>query len=180
MSEENVCVYKESISSFIVKFILLLITFVLLGILLSFPVFLYIFLALGIFVLYIHYKATSLIITRTSVLIERFVCNTEIPFTQINTIETQIFGSIIIRAGNDMTGIIFNHLTNPEEVKEMILERVHQVTRVTKTESPHQTGNQTISDDLSAIEKLAEFHEKGILTDEEFSKKKAMILGIGV
>ena len=32
-------------------------------------------------------------------------------------------------------------------------------------------------DDLGLIEKLSELHKKGILTDEEFSKKKADILG---
>ena len=32
--------------------------------------------------------------------------------------------------------------------------------------------------DLDQLEKLAELHEKGILTDEEFAAKKAQILGL--
>ena len=33
-------------------------------------------------------------------------------------------------------------------------------------------------DDMAQLEKLGELHAKGILTDEEFSAKKAQILGI--
>ena len=32
--------------------------------------------------------------------------------------------------------------------------------------------------DLDQLEKLAELHEQGILTDEEFAAKKAQILGL--
>jgi hypothetical protein len=35
-----------------------------------------------------------------------------------------------------------------------------------------------VEDDAAQLEKLADLHSKGILTDEEFSAKKAQILGL--
>jgi hypothetical protein len=43
---------------------------------------------------------------------------------------------------------------------------------------PAPAAGGTTDDQLAQLEKLGELHQQGILTDEEFSAKKAQILGI--
>jgi len=57
---------------------------------------------------------------------------TDIPFDKINTIRIRQnlfgkllnYGSIVIFTGNDVSGIIFNHLDNPKGIKAAIQERI--------------------------------------------------------
>jgi hypothetical protein len=64
----------------------------------------------------------------------------------------------------------------PKKVgKAMVfVNNVNNAARQMTTSAPNGTGRES----LSELEQLASLHDKGILTDEEFSAKKRQILGI--
>jgi hypothetical protein len=45
-------------------------------------------------------------------------------------------------------------------------------------QAPVQESNSGENDQMKQLEKLGQLHESGVLTDEEFSAKKAQILGL--
>jgi len=73
----------------------------------------------------------------------------------------------LFKATRDENTIMFSNWDNKkfEEAKSIIEKRING------------TGQQT-SNELNDLEKLAELKKKGIITEEEFSKKKKIILGI--
>ncbi len=44
-------------------------------------------------------------------------------------------------------------------------------------QAPPAASGGTSSDDIARLQELGKLHEQGILTDEEFSRQKALILG---
>lgn len=43
--------------------------------------------------------------------------------------------------------------------------------------APEPSSGGVTSDDLTRLQELAKLHEQGVLTDDEFSEQKALILG---
>ena len=43
--------------------------------------------------------------------------------------------------------------------------------------APAEASRGTTSDDIARLQELGRLHEQGILTDEEFARQKALILG---
>lgn len=75
----------------------------------------------------------------------------------------------------------------PEELEDADLEQAMDelgIEKQTVSSADQEAGPSTSSSpssvgtDLDELEKLAELHARGILTDEEFSAKKAQILGL--
>ncbi len=44
-------------------------------------------------------------------------------------------------------------------------------------QAPAEASRGTSSDDIARLQELGRLHEQGILTDEEFARQKALILG---
>ncbi|MET0903999.1 MAG: SHOCT domain-containing protein [Acidimicrobiales bacterium] len=63
------------------------------------------------------------------------------------------------------------------EEEAQYAQQQQQQPQVVYAEAPPAAGSSS-DDQLVEIQKLAQLHSQGILTDEEFSAKKAQILGI--
>lgn len=92
------------------------------------------FLLIGLLLIPIHilaYISNKFMITKNSVILKRGILSSdtvEIPFTKINSITIKQgplgkmfgYGDILIMTGNDVSGIPFKGIANPEQVKAKI------------------------------------------------------------
>lgn len=67
------------------------------------------------------------------------------------------------------------HRANAEAEREQMAYTQGQQSTMTAT--PPATAAGVSSSDVSRLQELGKLHEQGILTDEEFARQKALILG---
>lgn len=68
------------------------------------------------------------------------------------------------------------HRANAEAEREQMAYTQGQQSTMTATPPP-ATAAGVSSSDVSRLQELGKLHEQGILTDEEFARQKALILG---
>ena len=141
---------------------------------------------LGVIIFILHiliYFNYLLTITPSAVLVKRgiIITNTvEIPFNKINsmTIRKGIFaglfgyGDILILSGNDVQGVKFPNINNPEELKKEILSLADVKDKAVENKNLQSQTS------YSELNELAQLKEKGVITEQEFEQKKKQILGI--
>jgi hypothetical protein len=79
----------------------------------------------------------------------------------------------------DETGVAPEEMTDEE--LEASMDRLgieKQYRDSSDVEDPASAGGDGVNTAIADIERLAELHEKGVLTDEEFSAKKRQMLGL--
>lgn len=79
----------------------------------------------------------------------------------------------MILSGNDVQGVKFPNIKNPEELKKEILNLAN-----IKDNSVPENKNSQPQTSYSELNELAKLKEKGVITDAEFEAKKKQILGI--
>lgn len=79
-----------------------------------------------------------------------------------------LFTKVEVVAPNESLDIQCNSI-NAQELVNAIQEAMKTVAT--------QANKSNDADPLAQLEKLAELHEKGVLSDEEFAEKKAKLLG---
>ncbi len=112
-----------------------------------------------------------------------FTTKKQIPYDNINTVDLYVsilgkifeYGNIHLSTGNDVTGIWFKTIDQPEILRELI-----EIEIAKNSQSQNSTSNADDNqlDDVDDLEKLAELKQKGIITEEEFAAKKKQILGL--
>ncbi|MCA9327568.1 PH domain-containing protein, partial [Candidatus Saccharibacteria bacterium] len=108
------------------------------------------------------------------------VTDKQIPYGKVNTVETHQSlldrwvgcGTLKIFTGNDIQGITFNSIDEPNKIKQIIEERVNNSTKMSSSET--QSAQNSSADELA---KYAELKDKGIISQDEFEAKKRQLLG---
>lgn len=175
MDEE---IYKPSVRLYIMELVIgLLLCIVIIGI----PI------IIGIT---IRQFRTSLTLKKNGLEFKKGLINVqhkEIGYDKINSVETTIsivgkylgFGTIQVYTGNDRDKLMFtgvNHVTELRqklETKRRVLKLNIASSGVSSTHAQRHT-TVSVADELT---KLASLKKQGILTQEEFDKKKAQLLG---
>jgi uncharacterized membrane protein YdbT with pleckstrin-like domain len=108
------------------------------------------------------------------------ITDKQVPYEKINTVEShqslidRMFGcgQLKIYTGNDIQGITFMGIDKPQQVKQMIEERVNQG-------STNASGTANPTPQLSAADELAKYaalKQSGVITEDEFEAKKKQLL----
>lgn len=137
-----------------------------------------------IFVAFLQYKFSYIIIGENGVELRKGwlnVTHKQVPYSKINTVEAQISlidrlfktGKIRIFTGNDVQGITFFGINSPGEIKELIEMRSQK----TAINNANHNIQPTYSSTAEEIAKFADLKSKGVITQEEFDAKKRQLLG---
>lgn len=147
------------------------------------------FLLIGIPILIgviVWYKFSSVTVGDNSVVFKKGWLNTtqkQIPYDKINAVDVSIdlfgkymgYGTVRILTGNDIEGIRFQGIDRPNELKQQIEAHLSQSRPGQKAASSYANAPQhSVADELT---KLSELKKQGIITQDEFDKKKAQLLG---
>lgn len=95
----------------------------------------------------------------------------------------RFFANFVGHKGYDVivknkTGIsVLEFFSDENEINE-ITRFIKSLKKEKKIEKQHTIQTQSSNDSLNQIQKLAEMHKQGLLTDEEFSQMKKQLLGI--
>jgi len=119
-------------------------------------------------------------LTDTDVILKQGVLNKsshEIPYHKIHSVSVTkgMFqrmlhaGNIVIMAGNDVSGLPFKNVEDPETIRDEISTHL--------TNKGEAQVNQR-EDKYSELERLASLRDKGVITVEEYDQKKKQLLQI--
>jgi len=130
------------------------------------------------------YKFTYITLTKQGIHMHKGwlnVTDKQVPYEKVNTIETKQSiidrmlgcGQLKIFTGNDIQGITFVGIDNPQKIKTIIEQRVNE--SLTREHMPANHASQSSAAD--ELTKFAKLRQSGAITQEEFDTKKRQILG---
>jgi uncharacterized membrane protein YdbT with pleckstrin-like domain len=133
----------------------------------------------------IRYLFMSITVGDNSVEFKKGWLNTthrQIPYDKINSVDVKIglmgrflgYGDVRVFTGNDVEGIKFQGIENPHELRRQI--EAHAARTKTGGNVAAISKNTPSNNVANELTKLAKLKQQGILTQEEFDKKKAQLL----
>lgn len=84
----------------------------------------------------------------------------------------------VSEVGADGGSFILRHGSHTIELKRCVTNTMKEVTEEIRSRSRETRRSSNVAIGISEIERLAELHSAGVLTDEEFAAAKAKALGI--